>query len=150
MLKYLSLFLVLLFLIPSVAYAGEFERALVRHKGAMGYWFSEEIGNMLLDDIEELQYAQERIVLFEEKLELKDETIALLRLDLEITVEISNKWKEAYEESDKLVIRERDRYEELRDSKDKWYKHPMLWTTVGFIIGAASTVGIGYSLYGTK
>lgn len=149
--KHLSIVIVLLLiLIPMEVYADDLPRALVIHNGVPGYWFNEETGNKILSDLEELNIDKQKLELLNTKLELKDETIAILKMDMQLSDEIGEKYKKMYELQLDVTNEYVDLYEKCLKKEDKWYRNPVFWAIIGFIIGAGATIGISYSLPGAN
>lgn len=147
--KPLNILLVfLLLLIPMELYADDLSRAIVIHNGVPGYWFNEETGNKILADLEELNINREKLSLLETKLSLKDETIGIIKMDIQLTEEIGLKYKSMYEFQLDITDKYIDLYEKCLEKENKWYKHPVIWVFAGFILGALATIGIGYSMEG--
>lgn len=139
----------LILLVPMDLYA-DTTRAIVINNGVPGYWFNEETGNKILSDLEELNIDKQKIALLDTKIQLKDETIAILKMDIQLTEEISLKYKHMYELQLDVTNQYIGLYEKCLEKENKWYKQPVFWAIIGFIIGAGATIGISYSLPGAN
>ena len=129
--------------LPRVAFSDVPATIELKHDGHPGYWFAEETATTMLKDLKELKLLREKIQLLDVKLELKDQHLELLREDLKITDNISEKWKVAFSEQVKLT-------QICEKEKNAWYRNPLLWGGVGFVVGIGVTIGIGYALAGAR
>lgn len=138
-----SVLMVLALALPRVAICEVPETIELEHEGHPGYWFAEETATKMLKDLKELKILREKLALIDIKLEKKDVQLELLREDIRITENISEKWKLAFEEQVKLT-------QICEEEKNAWYKHPLLWGSVGLVLGVGMTIGIGYALAGAR
>lgn len=144
------LVVILLVLFPFRVLAQEPDRAIVVYQGVKGYWFSEEVGKRILKDVSDLPILKQKLAEFELKLSLKDEKVDLVKYQLQLESQISDRWKTSFEEEVKLVQKEQKRYDELRDKENAWYKSNALWCGVGAVLGAALAVGLTFGLQEAK
>jgi hypothetical protein len=135
-----------LFLVPSLGYTSD----LIVWEGKQGYFFDEEAGTKLLKDLEEFNLQKPRISLLEDKLVLREEKIALLELEVTIVDEIASKYKDTYVLEHKLRIADQKHYEEIIKKKDAWYRSPVLWFGVGFVVASAACIALTFGLQEAK
>lgn len=138
-----TILMLLSLLLPRVALAQTPETIELKHEGHSGYWFAEETATTMLKDLKELKLLREKLELLDVKLELKGQHLELLREDLKITDNISEKWKVAFSEQVKLT-------QICEEQRNAWYRHPALWGGVGAVLGIGLTIGIGYALAGAR
>lgn len=119
---------------------------LLDNKGVMGYWFPMEAGDKLLKDVTELKLLRDKVSLMDAKLEAKDRLIELLRLDIQVSEGIGGKWKAAFEEQIKVTQNQQAQYEEQLKEAKKWYRSPVLWCGVGFLLASAAAIGLNFGL----
>ena len=142
MYKVFIFFLILTFSLNSFA-----DKVILNYKGVDGIWFDENTATKILEDVTELKLLKdEKIPKLEMKIELQELEISQLKLNVDITEKISDKYKSALGESEKLRIAET---KELRDELSKeqsWYKSPTLIFVLGFVLGGAACVGLSFGL----
>jgi len=141
--KFLVFFLILLFSFNSFA-----DKVILNYKGVDGIWFDENTATRILEDVTELKLLKdEKIPKLEMKIELQELKISQLKLNVDITEKISDKYKSALENSEKLRIAETKGLRDELSKEQSWYKSPTLIFVLGFILGGAACVGISYSLH---
>lgn len=142
MLKLLTFLICMTITIPALAS----ESQIITYEGQTGFFFPEEIGTLMLKDLEEFKIQKHRVSLLEEKLILTADKIALLNTEIQIVDEISQKYKENYVNEHQLRISDQKHYEAIIKKKDAWYRHPTLWFGVGFVVAAAAAIGLTFGL----
>jgi len=119
----------------------DFNSFEMKRKGKEGIWFPIQMANDVLKDLEhcdltvrELHIHQEKITLLDTQLELRNQRIA----DLRGAIILSKKVEAAMQETIVLSEASRQRAEEnvrrAEASRDAWYRHPVLWFTIGVAI----------------
>jgi hypothetical protein len=119
---------------PASAPAQPQSQALV-HDGVLGMWFPMDASRRLLADIETLSSYRTQVDLLEQKLELRAETIALVRDNEQLTQQQANHWRTALQAS--LAKREH---------KPSVWESPTFWFFTGFVASAALAIGMLYGL----
>jgi hypothetical protein len=138
----LPIFLVLFISVPWCAFAQDLpapSTQLLVHEGHPGYWFPEAAATKMLADLEELPPLRQKTDLLELKIKKMEEFELLLKRDLEVTEEISGKWKTAFDEQ----ITINATYEKKLNA---WYRSPVLWTGVGMLLGGGFAVLLNFGL----
>ncbi len=132
--------------VPRLSVADDASSQLLEHEGSVGFWFPEVKATKMLGELREIPLLRQKITLLDEKLKLKDSTIALLREDVKITEQIAGKWESAF----KSALGATSACEEKLERKDSWFKSPALWFGVGFVVAALGAVGLNYGLASTR
>jgi hypothetical protein len=105
-----------------------------------------ETGDRLLKDVTELKLIRDKVALMDSKLEAQNSLIELLRQDIKVTEGIGEKWKLAFEGQVKVTESQQKSYElQLKEAK-KWYRSPVLWCSIGFIVASAAAIGLNFGL----
>lgn len=143
-----TLFVIVFFLAISLPVAAEeqTQRAVITYQGVKGFFFSEEIGTKILQDLEELKVLRQKVTLLDEKLSLKDDKIKIIEYDRDLSDQIAAKWKISFEEESTLRQKEIKNYQDLLSTKDAWYNSDVLWFGVGFVVASAVAIGMAYGL----
>lgn len=105
------------------------------HEGHKGMWFPMDSARQLLKDVKLLKATQATLKKTEDRLGLEQERTKLLDKNVKSSEQISELWKKTAEQQAKALAQ-----------KDSWWKSPYLWTAVGFVVGAATTVGITFAV----
>jgi len=146
--RFLSVFIVLTLLFRPVISLSEdtVKRALVEYEGVTGYFFAEEVGDHILEDLEKYRIQKELIRDLGRKLALQDTKILGLE-DLDDRNEsILEKKDDIINLQDKSInTLQKDNYI-LRNSKDKWYNSRALWFCIGTVAGGFLAVGLSFGL----
>jgi len=114
------------------------EVVAMEHNGKPGVWVPLETSQKMQADIEEFLKIKERTSLLETRLELRADTISGLKTMLEISKQIeenANTTAITALKAQEAAIAEAAK---IKNSKNPWWKHPALWTTIGVVL----TVGL--------
>jgi len=111
------------------------ESRLLEVGGAQGMWFPMEKARQLLGDVAALPKIRTELELVSRRLELEKERTTLLDRNVGTTEQIAIKWRETAEAQAKL-----------REQDQAWWRSPVLWTAVGFVVGAGATIGIAVAV----
>jgi hypothetical protein len=144
--RYLPIVLLLIFVLGSAPAACQNSSELLTNKGVLGYWFPMETGDKLLKDVTELKLLREKVSLMDAKFEAKDRLIELLKFDIQVSEGIGEKWKTAFEAQIKVTQKQQESYELQLEASKKWYRSPVLWCGVGFLIASAAAIGLNFGL----
>lgn len=122
------------------------ESVALEYQGVPGFWFPEATADLMLADLSELQVLRKKVSLLEEGLSLRDGSIALLKKDSEVSQQIAEKWKKSFDEQ--LSINESQRVEFRKEVSrlDAWYRAPVLWFSVGFLLAGALATALNFGL----
>ena len=142
--------LLLVFLAAPALHAQEPESTALDYKGKPGFWIPDATFTKMLQDLEELPLLRQKVELLELKVKQSEELALNLKAELQVTEQISAKWKLAFDEQMKITVEQRDHYEELLEQEKKWYRSPVLWFSVGVIATAALAIGMNYGLAKTQ
>lgn len=111
------------------------------YNGREGTWFPIELSKKVLADIEELRLIKPKIKLLEDRIQLKSEAIASLR----IAIESSKEAEKRSSEQVKILYGERQRLEDelnkVRGQKYPVWKHPAVWFSIGVIVSVGVLIG---------
>lgn len=138
------------FLATPVVYAQEPESTVLDYKGKPGFWIPDATFTKMLQDLEELPLLRQKVELLELKVKQSEELALALKAELQVTEQISAKWKLAFDEQMKVTVEQRDHYEELLAQEKKWYRSPVLWFSVGVVLTTALAIGMNYGLAETR
>ncbi len=100
----------------------------LQHDGKDGVWF-------VLEEAQRLNVLDELAPLKENKIRLLKEELRLAYLEIKnvrIAVDVSNERADLWESTAKKA-------EARADAGDKWYMKPVLWFTVGVLVGVAAS-----------
>jgi len=111
------------------------ESRLLEVGGVQGMWFPMEKARQLLGDVAALPKIRTELELVSRRLELEKERTTLLDRNVGTTEQIAIKWRETAEAQAKL-----------REQDQAWWRSPVLWTAVGFVVGAGATIGIAVAV----
>lgn len=108
-------------------------------EGQEGIWFHHDVAACMLHDLRELALTRERVELFEERLQLRDEQYATLQ-------EATRLGTQALDESVEVINNVTRRAVEAEDSRDMWRWLGLLWGGLGAAAGVVITVLIGSAI----
>ena len=148
--KLVLLICALLLLFPFDAFGGGSGSLVLEHEGQSGFWFPDATATKMLQDLTELPLVRLKVEKLELKLSKQEEYILLLKEDIKITEEISDKWKTAFDEQLKVTETQRAYYEEELKSLRKWYRSPIMWLGIGCLTTTALAIGLNYGLAGAR
>ncbi|MDC1300003.1 hypothetical protein N8Z24_00695, partial [bacterium] len=101
----------------------------------------------MLKDLAEFRKMKQVIIpAFESQIKLKDLEIEQYKLNVEVTEKIGKKWKESFDESEKLRMSQTAYLRKQLDRKEVWYLRPGTIFIVGFVVGAVAMVGLSFGL----
>jgi len=141
----LPLFIALVFLVPTKLFADSGSK-LLEQDGKPGFWFPEDVATRMLADLQEFPLMKLKVGKLESKVDTMEEYERLLKLDLEVTEQIGNKWKTAFDEQVKVNAAQQKFHQKELASSKKWYRSPVLWFSVGFVMASAMAVGLTFGL----
>jgi len=144
------LFIILVFFVSSVAHADDVGSTTLVYKGAPGFWFPEATATKMLQDLEELPLLRQKADLLELKVAQLEQLNLLLKSELDVSDQISAKWKLSFDEQLKVTTLQQAHYEEQLAVEKKWYKAPALWFSVGVLLTSALAIGLNYGLSETR
>ena len=121
---------------------------VVEHNGKMGLWFEEDAAKRLLQKEVDYDNLQLKLKLLELKMDEMEVLLTVAKRQRDLESEMALNWKNAFSDESALRLKEQTRYESIINKKEKWYRSPIFWGCVGFIVGSAATIGIAYSLEG--
>lgn len=142
-------FLAIVFLLTCLSppvLAGESESVELEHQGVAGYWFPDDAATLMLKDLREVPLLRKELGLYELKISRVETFILLLKQDIEVTEQISNKWQKAFQDQVDVTEAQKDYYEDQLAEEKKWYRAPIFWVGVGLVVGAGLTIGVSYAL----
>ena len=145
----LAIFIAVL-LFSSAAYAEDTGSVVLAYKGVQGFWFPEETATQMLQDLEELPLLRQKADLLELKVAQLEQLNLLLKSELDVSDQISVKWKLSFDEQLKVTTLQQAHYEEQLAVEKKWYKAPALWFSVGVLLTSALAIGLNYGLSETR
>ena len=99
-------------------------RAQLANAGADGVWFHMSVARCMLDRLTALPLYAERVHLLEQRLDLSDRMIALVREEAGLATREADAARGALESA----IR---RAREAEEDRDRWSRSPILWVCVG-------------------
>jgi hypothetical protein len=108
---------------------------LLTVEGQAGIWFPMGKARAMLKDLETAAGLRTERDLLDRRLSVEKERVVLLGQSLKSTEQIVTLWKEAAESQSKLLV-----------DKQPWWRSPVLWTAVGFVVGAGATIGIALAV----
>ncbi len=108
---------------------------LVTRNGVVGMWFPMDTARRLLLDVQELRSLRDRVLILNEKLELRAEVIQLWKDNAGISSQQAEQWHSALTEA--LAVH--------TDSPSFWDSRE-LWFFLGFAVAGAAAVGLSYGL----
>jgi hypothetical protein len=114
-------------------------RATLTYAGASGVWFRADVAREMLSDLEELPLLRERVGLMGERLQLRDDQVERLHRIVSLSEEAEARAVAA------LAAADRGR-QAAEDRASAWWRHPALWTVVGFVAAAALVALTAYAL----
>jgi hypothetical protein len=112
-------------------------RAMVEYNGNTGYWFHSDVGKCMLQRLAVLPILEERLLLYEERIEKSDD---LVKLHVQM-LNLSNGAREEAEGALESAIREKRRAEE---QLNHWTRSPWLWFSVGTVTGIIVVIVSSY------
>lgn len=141
----MKVFVVLFFVFLSLPVAAS-ESVVLEYQGVSGFWFPENTADLMLSDLAELQVLRKKVSLLEEGLSLRDGSILLLKKDAEVSQQIAEKWKASFDTQ--LNVNEEQRLEFRTEVSrlDAWYRAPVLWFSVGFLLAGALATALNFGL----
>ena len=89
----------------------------------------------MLKDLKKGRAALDLQPKLEQRIELEKKRTELLSQEVATSDKIADVWRTTAEQQAKALAQ-----------KDAWWKSPYLWTAVGFVVGAATTVGISIAV----
>lgn len=143
-----AIFFQLIFASPAL-HAEEYysNKAVVEYKGKKGYWFDEETGDKMLQDLIEFKHLKfEKIPALELKLKLQNYDLELHKRDVQYADKMYEKCEEKYKESEELRIKETQYLREKLEEKNAWYRSPPFYLISGVILGGLLAVGLEFGL----
>jgi hypothetical protein len=118
-------------------------KEIITYKGKVGFFFDEETGTKILQDLAELRKIKaELIPQLEAKIRLQEMNLEKYKLSLELAEKIAGKWESAFKDSEKLRYAEIEKLSE----KIKWYKTPSFVFVMGIVSGGLLSVGLAFGL----
>jgi hypothetical protein len=130
------------FLLPINLVAQE----VIIYKGQKGFFFTEEAGTKILQDLEAYNGQKHEISLLKDQITLKLEKIDNLNLDISLADQQIDKYKQVYILEHDLRLKDQDHYETIIKKKSAWYTHPIFWFSMGFIVASGFAIGLSFSL----
>jgi len=122
-------------------------KKIVEIDGKVGIFFDEETATRMLQDLAEFKKLKESLLpTLESKVRLKDLEIENLKLNIEVTEEIGDKWKESFNDSEKLRQSETAYLRSQLNKKEVWYLRPGTIFIIGFVVGSAAMIGLSFGL----
>jgi hypothetical protein len=109
--------------------------ALLTHNGVKGIWFPMPKARALLKDAKALPATKKVLDKTETRLGNEKERSALLAKQVGTSEEIAEAWKKTAKQQAEALAK-----------KESFWRSPYLWVTVGFVVGAATTVGIAVAV----
>lgn len=109
--------------------------AIVTHGGAKGIWFPMAKARALLKDAKALPATKKVLDKTEARLSNEKDRSALLTKQVGTSEEIAEAWKKTAKQQAEALAK-----------KESFWRSPYLWVTVGFVVGAATTVGIAVAV----
>lgn len=153
--RFIALFLVFLivFIIPVQLWAGDKydNKAIITYDGEVGYFFDEETGDEILEDLTEFKKLKyEKIPALELKLKLQTYDLELHKRDVKFVERVNEKLEDSLQDSEDLREKETKYLREQLEKKQVWYKHPVTYFVIGILVGGALSVGLAFGLQEAK
>jgi hypothetical protein len=124
------------------------EREIVEYNGKIGYWFSEEVGDKILNDLEKFKLTNDLVLNLELKIDKQEKKISLLEYEIVLDEDLIKKHKEIITEQDIKIEKVVKENQKLREESGKWYNNKALWFVGGFVISSILCVSVSFSLGG--
>jgi len=106
----------------------------LEYEGEEGMWFPSDMVSDMLFDIELARVLQTKVDVLEERVRAKEDRIILWK-------DINKKSEEKQLETMKILDKSIEKYEKMDLAKNKWWKHPALWVSVGVVLTVLVQVG---------
>lgn len=135
------LILAVALLLPALAWAQPASQptapgsTMLEHKGVKGIWFPMPKARALLKDAKALPATKKVLDKTTTRLDNAKERSELLTKQVGTSEEIAEAWKKTAQQQAKALA-----------EKESFWRSPYLWVTVGFVVGAATTVGIAVAV----
>lgn len=152
MLRMLSYWLIpaFLFLAPPLEAQEPLEKSEsveLRYRGADGVWFPVEMADEIFTDLEkyelvltELQVTRDLVRTKDAQLEKRFQRIEDLQLAVDLSKTIEIKMQETLAMSEDSRRRTEEDLKKALESKNAWYRHPVLWVGVGIVLTVVAEV----------
>ena len=122
-------------------------KVVLDYEGKPGIWFDAATSDKMLKDLTELSLLREKkIPTLEADIELHKKSIEIYALELTVTEQISMKYEQALDKSEKQREKDYEAYQKQLDKDDKWYKSKTLVFVLGIISGGLLAVGLSFGL----
>lgn len=135
-----------LLIAPPIA-ADELEAVELRHRGVAGVWMPALMAQQIFRDLEDYDHAlkeltllKQKLVLLDTKLEISDQRIGDLNLALDTSLQIERKLEDSLSISEKYREQAEVDLVKAINSKNDWYRHPVLWVGVGVVLAVVAGV----------
>jgi len=140
--------LCILLVMPLTGFGQDYgNKRIVEIDGKVGIFFDEETATRMLQDLAEFKKLKDLYIpTLESKVKLKDLEIGSLKLNIEVTEQIGDKWKESFTDSEKLRQSETAYLRNQLNKKEVWYLRPGTIFIMGFVVGSAAMIGLSFGL----
>jgi len=102
--------------------------------GVDGLWFPMTSARKLLTDVLKGSEMEQTLKLIEQRLQFEKDRSELLNRNVKTIEQIAVQWKGTAEAQAKQLA-----------TAIPWWRHPYLWTAVGFVVGTGVTVGLTFA-----
>ncbi len=121
------------------AVTAELEAEPTRHEleGVAGIWFPGAIARLMLCEVRELRLRRREIVLTVGEIRLWEQRVDFTERQRDLAVE-------ARDRLDGIVVAAVRRAREAEESRDAWWRSPVLWIVVGVVVGGGILIGGAY------
>jgi hypothetical protein len=139
-------------MIPLSTLSAEYSnKEVITYNGKRGYFFDEETGDKILQDLVEFhKLKNEKIPSLELKLKYQDYTLKLYRKDIEYGEKINRSCASSLKESEDLRKDETRYLRSQLDKKQVWFKANSTFFVLGIVVGGALSVGLAFGLQEAK
>lgn len=114
-----------------------FEPELIQHNERAGMFFSMDSSRYILCAVQELRSRRQEIELYERELSALALQIELSERQIELANQANNRLNNL---ASHALVRAR----EAEDRAMKWYRSPLLWFCVGFVLSIGLLIGSAY------
>lgn len=124
---------------------------IVEHNGVKGFWFPEDTGTKILQDLEELKILKtKKIPELELKIQKQRLMLDITQQEAEVNARLSEVWQKNFKTSESIRLEETSALRKALDKKDAWFRSPALYLSLGLILGGALSVGLSFGLQETR
>lgn len=106
-------------------------------EGVPGMWFPMPIARLMLCEVRELRLRRREVTLTTGEISLWEQRVEFTERQRDLAVE-------ARDHLEGVVVAATRRAREAEESRDAWWRSPILWVVVGVIVGGGILIGGAY------